>query len=157
MIRCTHAAKVTFLLSGLMANIGGPPQSRRSFVMAITDSILLYSSENCVDALRVDCRLRILSSIQRTKNSNWQRRKRSWYSLRRSAQHWKLTSRHASPLWRRGKWSATLVFDCTLDWLFGLRYDMLQPRQLTLPSYLVGLWLTLGVLHRADAAWWWPQ
>ena len=38
----TKAVKVTSLFSGLMANIGGPIQSRRRLMMAITDSVLLY-------------------------------------------------------------------------------------------------------------------
>ena len=35
-------------------------------MMAITDSFLLYGSEVWADVLKVDCRLRILSSVQRT-------------------------------------------------------------------------------------------
>ena len=53
------AAKVS-LLSGLMGNIGGPTQSRCRLIIAITDSILLYGNEVLADALKVDCRLRIL-------------------------------------------------------------------------------------------------
>ena len=62
----TKVAKVTLLLSGLMANIGGPAQSTRRLMMAITDSILLYGSENWVEALKVDFRMKILSSVQQT-------------------------------------------------------------------------------------------
>ena len=58
----TKAVKVTSLFSGLMANIGGPTQSRSRLMMVKTDSILLYGSEIWADALRVDYRLRILSS-----------------------------------------------------------------------------------------------
>ena len=61
-----QAAKCTSLLIGLMANIRGLIQSRRRLMMAITDSILLYGSEIWADALKVECRLRILSSVQRT-------------------------------------------------------------------------------------------
>ena len=59
----TKAAKVTFFFSGIMANIDNPTQSRCRFMMAITDSILLYGSEVWADALKIDCRLRILSSL----------------------------------------------------------------------------------------------
>ena len=53
-------------LSGLTADIGGPPQSRRRLMMTKPESILLYGSEMWAGALMVDCRLRILSSVQRT-------------------------------------------------------------------------------------------
>ena len=60
----TKAANVTSLLSGLMANLGGPTQSKRRLIMAITDSMLLYSSDVWADALKVYRRIRILSSVQ---------------------------------------------------------------------------------------------
>ena len=62
----TNVAKIISLLSRLMANIGDHTQIRRRLMMAITDSILLYGSEFGTDALKADCRLKILSSIQRT-------------------------------------------------------------------------------------------
>ena len=49
-----------------MVNIGNPTQSRRRLMMNAMDSILLYDSEILVDALKVRCRMRILSSLQRT-------------------------------------------------------------------------------------------
>ena len=62
-IRCvvSKAAKVTSLLSGLMTNIGGPIQSRRRLMMAIMDSVLCYGREVWSDALKVNCRMKILS------------------------------------------------------------------------------------------------
>ena len=48
-----------------MANIGGPAQSRCILMMAIY-SILIYGSELCEDALKVDCGIRILSLVQQT-------------------------------------------------------------------------------------------
>ena len=62
----TKAAKVTSLLSRLMANIGGPVQSRRRLTVAITDSILRYGSVVRAEALKVACRMKIVSSVQRT-------------------------------------------------------------------------------------------
>ena len=60
------AAKVTSLHSGLMANIDGPIQSRRRLITAMMNSILLYGSEAWADNTSVDCRMKILSSVQWT-------------------------------------------------------------------------------------------
>ena len=49
-----------------MVNIGGPTQSRRRLMMAMTGSVLLCCNEVWAGALNFDCRLRILSSVQRT-------------------------------------------------------------------------------------------
>ena len=62
----TKVANFNSLLSRLMANIGGPIQSRRGLMMPITDSVLLYFSEIWAEALKIDCRMRISSSVQRT-------------------------------------------------------------------------------------------
>ena len=66
-IQIRHAvAKLTSLLSGLMANIDDPTQSKRRLVMAIMYSILIYGSEFWANALKINCRIKILSSVQRT-------------------------------------------------------------------------------------------
>lgn len=62
----TKAAKVTGMLSRLMANIGGPTQSKRKLIMATTTSILLYGSEIWADALRAKSKRRVLEAVQRT-------------------------------------------------------------------------------------------
>ena len=51
------------VLGKLVAHIGDPVQSR--LIMAITDFILFYGSEVWAEALKVDCRNEILSSVQR--------------------------------------------------------------------------------------------
>lgn len=60
------AAKVTGMLSRLMANIGGPTQCKRRLIMATTNSILLYGSEIWGDALGAKTRRRVLEAVQRT-------------------------------------------------------------------------------------------
>lgn len=62
----TKAGKVTGLLSKLMANIGGPTQSKRKLLMDTTSSILLYGCEVWADALKAKHRRKVLLSVQRT-------------------------------------------------------------------------------------------
>ena len=58
------AAKVTSLLSGLMVKVGGRIQSRCRFMMSTTYSILFYDNEVAQNALMVDRRMKIISSVQ---------------------------------------------------------------------------------------------
>ncbi|MGQ7310013.1 hypothetical protein ACTGYF_10915, partial [Streptococcus suis] len=46
------AAKRTTMLSKLMANVGGPTQSKRKLLMSVTESVMLYGSEIWSDALK---------------------------------------------------------------------------------------------------------
>lgn len=62
----TKAAKLTGMLSRLMANIGGPTQAKRKLIMATTNSILLYGSEIWGDALEIKSKRKILAAVQRT-------------------------------------------------------------------------------------------
>lgn len=62
----TKAAKVAGMLSRLMANIGGPTQSKRKLIMSVTNSILLYGSEIWADALEKKNKRRVLEAVQRT-------------------------------------------------------------------------------------------
>ncbi|GBP17633.1 Retrovirus-related Pol polyprotein from type-1 retrotransposable element R1 2 [Eumeta japonica] len=54
------------MLSRLMANIGGPTQSKRRLIMETVNSILLYGSEIWGDALVAKTRRKVLESVQRT-------------------------------------------------------------------------------------------
>ena len=60
------ASKVSGLLCKLMANVGGPTQSKRRLLMETVNSILLYGSETWASALKVESRRRVLSAVQRT-------------------------------------------------------------------------------------------
>lgn len=62
----TKAAKVTGMLAKLMANVGGPRQSKRKLLMATTNSILLYGSEIWGEALRAKSKKKTLLAVQRT-------------------------------------------------------------------------------------------
>lgn len=62
----TKTAQATASLSRLMANIGGPTQSKRKLIMTTTQSILLYGCEIWADALQVEYRRKKLAAIQRT-------------------------------------------------------------------------------------------
>ena len=126
-----------------MANIGGPAQSRRRLIMTIMDSILLYGSEIWADALNVDCRMRILSSVQRTAvfrvasayrtailvisgvipiGLQTSKRKRMWETKKRKRRDSKRlyarkrTIQHWQEKWSTetsGRWTAKLVPDIT--------------------------------------------
>ena len=54
------------MLSGLIANIGGPTQAKRKLIMAATNSILLYGNEIWCDAPEIENKWKILSAVQRT-------------------------------------------------------------------------------------------
>ena len=60
------AAKISSNLSRLMANIGGPTESKRRLLMSTTQSILLYGAEIWGDAVRQECRRKLLAKVQRT-------------------------------------------------------------------------------------------
>ncbi|XP_036317690.1 uncharacterized protein LOC118732668, partial [Rhagoletis pomonella] len=60
------AAKATAYLSRLMANIGGPTQSKRKLLMSTTLNILLYGAEIWADTLQKNNRCKILSRAHRT-------------------------------------------------------------------------------------------
>ena len=62
----TKAAKATASLSRLMANVGGPMQSKRKLLMATVNSILLYGSEIWANALHAKGKRKALASVQRT-------------------------------------------------------------------------------------------
>ena len=139
------------LLSGLMANIGGPTQSRRRLMMAITDSILLYGSEIWADALRAESGLRILSSHRRISKSailvisgvipialQASEQKRMWETKnvneeivniddarKRTTQHWQ--EKWNNETW--GRWTEKLLPDIT-SWMgrkFGeVNYYLIQ-------------------------------
>ena len=59
-------AKITGMLSKLMANVGGPTQSKRKLLMATTNSVLLYGSEIWGDKMTVGARRQTLLPVQRT-------------------------------------------------------------------------------------------
>lgn len=59
------AAKITTMLSRLMANVGGPSASKRRLLMSVTHSILLYGCEIWADALRQERYRKQMASIQR--------------------------------------------------------------------------------------------
>ncbi|KAM8707458.1 hypothetical protein ACLKA7_011527 [Drosophila subpalustris] len=65
-----HAAKkasrATASLARLMANIGGPTQSKRRLLLTITNTILLYGCEVWAEALEADSRRKVYASVQRT-------------------------------------------------------------------------------------------
>lgn len=60
------AGRVTASLSRLMANIGGPKQSKRNLLAATVNSILLYGCELWADTLNAECRRKIMASVQKT-------------------------------------------------------------------------------------------
>lgn len=62
----SKAAKVTGMLSKLMANVGGPTQSKRKLLMETTNSILLYGCEVWGVALEKRYQRKTLLSVQRT-------------------------------------------------------------------------------------------
>lgn len=62
----TKAAKITAQLSRLMANVGGPLQSRRKLLMEACNSILLYGSEIWAHTLNTKIRAKTLLTVQRT-------------------------------------------------------------------------------------------
>lgn len=60
-----RAAKTTLLLSRLMANVGGPTESKRRLLMSVTHSILLYGSEIWADALKKNKYRKKMAAVQR--------------------------------------------------------------------------------------------
>ncbi|GBP00747.1 Putative 115 kDa protein in type-1 retrotransposable element R1DM [Eumeta japonica] len=60
------AAKITTQLSRLMANVGGPLQSKRKLLMEACNGILLYGSEVWAETLKTKCRAKMLLTVQRT-------------------------------------------------------------------------------------------
>jgi len=65
-----HAAKkasrATASLARLMANIGGPTQSKRRLLLTASNTILLYGCEVWAEALKADSRRKVYASVQRT-------------------------------------------------------------------------------------------
>lgn len=62
----TKAAQTTAKLSRLMANVGGPLQSKRKLLMEACNSILLYGSEIWAHTLTTKSRAKTLLTVQRT-------------------------------------------------------------------------------------------
>lgn len=62
----TKAGQVTAALSRLMANIGGPTESKRKLLLATVQSVLLYGSEVWADSLKAEYRRKALGAAQRT-------------------------------------------------------------------------------------------
>lgn len=64
-----HAAekanKVSFALSRLMTNVGGPTASKRKLLMSVINSILLYGCEIWANKLKIDKYRKIMANVQR--------------------------------------------------------------------------------------------
>ena len=60
------ATEITTALSRLLANIGGPTESKRKLLLSVINSVLLYGSEIWADSLNTKCKRKTLASVQRT-------------------------------------------------------------------------------------------
>jgi hypothetical protein len=59
------ATKVTFALSRLMTNVGGPSAGKRRLLMSVTNSILLYGCEIWADTLKIEKYRKKMATVQR--------------------------------------------------------------------------------------------
>lgn len=62
----SKAAKITSSLSRLMANVGGPTESKRRLIMSTVESVLIYGAEFWADSAKQLCRGKLISKVQRT-------------------------------------------------------------------------------------------